>query len=138
MKMKVLFNINVKTNIKEYVKSLKSYPISKERARKKNKMMKALKNVGVAPMAYSICKYKDLGQTLDDNGNPLNTSLRQFNYSDESKFKWCFSFIYDKSDSTVTFIKMMPAIHVKESMQELISRIINETLNEYLNKNVLY
>ena len=137
--MTILFSDSVRTSLNEYSESLTKYPISEERANVKiDNMRKTLERVGLNHTAFPICKYKDLGQTLDDNGNPLNTSLRQFNYSDESKFKWCFSFIYDKSDSTVTFIKMMPAIHVKESMQELISRIINETLNEYLNKNVLY
>ena len=136
--MVILFNDSVRISLNEYSESLTKYPISEKRASIKiDKMRKALEKVCLNPTAFPICKYKDLGQTLDDNGNPLNTSLRQFNYSNESKFKWCFSYINDESTSTITFIKMMAAIHVKESFQGRIDRIINETLNRFLKNSLI-
>lgn len=138
MVMKVIFSTNVKEDLKEYAKSLKNYPISKERAKdKRSAMIASLKKVGLNPTAFPICRYKNLGQALDANRNPLNSSLRQYTYVDESKFKWCFSYINDESTSTITFIKMMAAIHVKESFQGRIDRIINETLNRFLKNSLI-
>lgn len=137
--MEVIFSKDVDASLDEYRESLCSYPISRGRVHQKfDRMVDSLVSLGTSILLPPICTNKDLLQTFDENGIPLNKNLRRHNYKDESGFQWSFACLYDEDEDTITILKMMAAIHIRESMRELISRIINETLNEYLNKNVLF
>lgn len=63
--MSVCYSNQVKVGLREYKKSLRTYPISKERAvYKTNAMKTALANVGINPTIHPICNSQDLGQII--------------------------------------------------------------------------
>ena len=75
--MEVIVSNNVKTALEKYRKSLKNYPISLERAHKKfSNMISALQALGTAISTPSVCMNKDLLQSFDSNGNPMNKNLK--------------------------------------------------------------
>ena len=127
--MGVFYSKQVKGGLKEYEKSLKTYPISKERAILKVRALKlALRNVGVNPNVNPICLQQDLGQTLL-NGRPINHNLRRYNYKDESGFQWAFSYLI--TGANIMFIKMLPSRFVIKESQ--LRNIIKESIRKVLN-----
>ena len=123
--MEVIVSNNVKTALEEYRKSLKNYPISLERAHKKfANMISALQALGTAISTPSVCMNKDLLQSFDSNGNPMNKNLKRFNYKDERGFQWAFACLYDYDNDTITILKMMAAPLVKECISELVCPIL--------------
>lgn len=67
--MVVIFSKQVIGKINEYIKALTSYPISQERmVEKVNNLQKYLLSLGDSVRTPAICKYKDLGQTINAFG----------------------------------------------------------------------
>jgi hypothetical protein len=74
--MVVVFNSDVQVSLKEYIDSLKHYPITIERVIEKyDNMVNALLELGNSINTPPICTNKDLGQTFNVNGAPLNKTL---------------------------------------------------------------
>lgn len=116
--MVVIFSKQVIGKINEYIKALTSYPISQERmVEKVNNLQKYLLSLGDSVRTPAICKYKDLGQTINAFGQPLNTNLRQVNYKDESGFQWTFSCHYNYENDTITIVKMMASNQIREAVE---------------------
>lgn len=137
--MEVIISNSVREKISEYAEALLSYPIPLERAlQKKNNMINALKNIGNNPTMNPICMYKDLGQVFNEEGKPINISLRRFNYKDKSGFQWAFSYVVTEENVVIT--KMMPSNQVRESKihkmmvikESQIRQIIRETIKRIL------
>lgn len=68
--------------------------------------------------------YKDLLQTFDKRGNPLNKNLKRFNYKDKSEFQWAFACLYDYDNETITILKTMAASLVKEDINDTVKTIL--------------
>ena len=116
---------DVRNSISEYTNALTKYPITIERARQKiGNMKSALQALGTAISTPSVCMNKDLLQSFDSNGNPMNKNLKRFNYKDESGFQWAFACLYDYDNDTITILKMMAASLVKECISELVRPIL--------------
>ena len=62
-------------------------------------------------------KYKDLGQTINVSGQPVNRNLRQVNYKDESGFQWAFACHYNYENDTITIVKMMASNQIREEVE---------------------
>ena len=130
--MVVIFSKQVIGKINEYIKALTSYPISQERmVEKVNNLQKYLLSLGDSVRTPAICKYKDLGQTINAFGQPLNTNLRQVNYKDESGFQWTFSCHYNYENDTITIVKMMASNQIREAVENTTRSILEfwERLN---------
>ena len=76
--------------------------------------------------------HKDLLQTFDSNGNPMNTNLKRFNYKDESQYQWAFACLYDYDNDTITILKMVGANYIKEFFDR-IGYIVSEEMKKYVN-----
>ncbi len=136
--MVVIISNNVLVTIGEYTESLTKYPISSTRARQKvDKLILALKSLGSSIMTPPICRYKDLLQTFDKQGNPINKNLKRFNYKDESNFQWAFACLYDYENDTITILKMMPAISVRESLTIDLDIIVETMIRNYMYQQAL-
>ena len=123
--MVVIFSKQVIGKINEYIKALTSYPISQERmVEKVNNLQKYLLSLGNSVRTPTICKYKDLGQTINAFGQPLNTNLRQVNYKDESGFQWTFSCHYNYENDTITIVKMMASNQIREAVENATRSIL--------------
>ena len=123
--MVVIFSKQVIGKINEYIKALTSYPISQERmVEKVNNLQKYLLSLGDSVRTPTICKYKDLGQTINAFGQPLNTNLRQVNYKDESGFQWTFSCHYNYENDTITIVKMMASNQIREAVENTTRSIL--------------
>ena len=123
--MVVIFSKQVIGKINEYIKALTSYPISQERmVEKVNNLQKYLLSLGDSVRTPTICKYKDLGQTINAFGQPLNTNLRQVNYKDESGFQWTFSCHYNYENDTITIVKMMASNQIREAVENATRSIL--------------
>lgn len=123
--MEVIFSKQVLDSIEEYTNALTKYPISNERIESKvYKMRNALLSIGANPLANPVCKYKDLGQSLDAAGNPKNPYLRQFVYKDESNRPWSFAYLIAQHQQRIYITSMIySAFIVKESpeIREILS-----------------
>jgi len=123
--MVVIVSADVRNSISEYTNALTKYPITIERARQKiGNMKSALQALGTAISTLSVCMNKDLLQSFDSNGNPMNKNLKRFNYKDESGFQWAFACLYDYDNDTITILKMMAASLVKECISESVRPIL--------------
>ena len=151
--MVVIISNDVLNKIDEYADALTRYPISPKRAKEKVVDLKnTILGLGSSVIVPSICMYKDLLQTFDTSGNPINKNLKRFNYRDKSQFQWAFACLYDYENDTITILKMMPASFVTESkfcnntkiqykmkqkirltegdLHRIIRNCVNEALNE--------
>jgi hypothetical protein len=136
--MVVIISNNVLETIGEYAEALTKYPISTSRARQKvDRLISALYSLGSSIMTPPICMYKDLLQTFDKQGNPINKNLKRFNYKDKSNFQWAFACLYDDENDTIIILKMMPSTSVKESLDKLINVILENVLGQYINENII-
>ncbi len=129
--MVVIISTEVDEAIDDYANALAQYPISDERAcQKVDNLTAALEALGSSIVTPAICTSKDLLQTFDAAGNPLNKNLRRFNYRDQSGFAWSFACVYNYEKDTITIMKMMASTFVKESVEELMRPILefNERL----------
>lgn len=100
IRMEVVFTKDVVGTLNAYRESLKTYPISSERAHQKcDALMAALESLGSLPMTPPICMHRDLLQTFESNGEPRCKELRRYNYKDESGFPWAFSCLYNKAEA---------------------------------------
>ncbi len=116
--MAVIFSNNVKNALDLYRKSLRNYPISRERALKKfDNMVCALNNLDTSMSTPPICLYKDLGQRFTSDGQPIYKNLKRFNYKDESGFQWSFACLYNDNDNRITIVKMMPSNQICEEIE---------------------
>ena len=116
--MVVIFSKQVIDKINEYIKALTAYPISQDRMIEKvNNLRKFLFSLGETVRVPAICKYKDLGQTINVSGQPVNRNLRQVNYKDESGFQWTFACHYNYENDTITIVKMMASNQVREEVE---------------------
>lgn len=123
--MVVVFNKDVQASLKDYIDSLKDYPISIERAIEKyDNMVNALVALGNSLNTPPICTNKDLGQTFNNRGVLVNKNLRRFNYKDESGFQWAFACNYDYDNDTIKITKMMAAKHIKEDKSRCLFQIL--------------
>lgn len=123
--MVMIVSADVRNSISEYTNALTKYPITIERVRQKiGNMKSALQALGTAISTPSVCMNKDLLQSFDSNGNPMNKNLKRFNYKDESGFQWAFACLYDYDNDTITILKMMAASLVKECISELVRPIL--------------
>ena len=121
----MIVSADVRNSIIEYTNALTKYPITIERVRQKiGNMKSALQALGTAISTPSVCMNKDLLQSFDSNGNPMNKNLKRFNYKDESGFQWAFACLYDYDNDTITILKMMAASLVKECISELVRPIL--------------
>lgn len=126
--MKVVIEDCVLEGIKDFVASLYNYHISCERmVTKSNNLLSFLQSLGTATF-HSVCKWKDLGQILDEKGNPQNKDLKQAIYTDkESKSSWTFSYIIDERNDVLyitqmnfsNFIKCSSSIQLEESQHRI-------------------
>ena len=124
--MVVIFSKQVIDKINEYIKALTAYPISQDRMIEKvNNLRKFLLLLGESVRVPAICKYRDLGQTLNASRQPLNRSLRQVNYKDESGFQWTFACHYNYENDTITIVKMMASNQIREEVENA-TRLILE------------
>ena len=124
--MVVIFSKQVIDKINEYIKALTAYPISQDRMIEKvNNLRKFLLLLGESVRVPAICKYRDLGQTMNASGQPLNRSLRQVTYKDESGFQWTFACHYNYENDTITIVKMMASNQVREEVENA-TRLILE------------
>lgn len=131
--MVVIISVDVMDSINEYADALTYYPITTARAHKKvDALINALQLLGTSISTPPLCMNKDLMQTFDGNGNPLNKNLKRYNYQDESGFQWAFACLYDFDNDTITILKMMAARHIKESLQQSVNRIISDSINKFL------
>ena len=131
--MVVIISVDVLDSISEYASALTHYPITTARAHKKvDLLIDALNSLGTSISTPPLCMNKDLMQTFDGKGNPLNKNLKRYNYQDESGFQWAFACLYDFENDTITILKMMAANHIKESNQHCFNRIVSESINNYL------
>ena len=70
--MVVYVSNKVKKELQQYRKSLKNYPISRERATEKyNNMVDALLSLGNDQTHCKPCVHKDLGQRFNVMGKPI-------------------------------------------------------------------
>ena len=116
--MVVIFSKQVIDKINEDIKALTAYPISQDRMIEKvNNLRKFLLLLGESVRVPAICKYRDLGQTMNASGQPLNRSLRQVTYKDESGFQWTFACHYNYENDTITIVKMMASNQVREEVE---------------------
>lgn len=123
--MVVVIRNNVQVSLKEYIDSLKNYPISIERAIEKyDNMVDALLALGNSINTPPICTNKDLGQSFNAQGMPTNKNLRRFNYKDESGFQWAFACMYDYDNDIIAITKMMASIHIKEDKSKCLFQIL--------------
>lgn len=114
--MEVILSNQAKTELDNYAKSLTAYNISSHRINQKiENMRNALIRIGANPLAYPVCRYKDLGQTFYRK-NPRNPYLRQFIYQDKSEKPWTFAYWVNEPLQKVIITKMAySAFIVKES-----------------------
>lgn len=125
--MEVIFSSPVIRQLADYAKALSQYDISESRLQEKIQNMRtALLKIGNSPFINPICKFSDLGQSLDRNRNPRNKYLRQFIYGDEANRPWTFAYLIDEKNSRVYITAMKySAFIVKEDkgIQEMLSLI---------------
>ena len=129
--MVVIISNDVWSTIDEYADALTRYPISSSRAHEKvDNLIAALEDLGDSIASPPICMWKDLLQSFDNKGTPIDKNLKRFNYKDESEFQWAFACHYDYENNTITILKMMAASHVKECINPYLQRILefNERL----------
>lgn len=123
--MVVIISNDVWDRIEVYANALTRYPITSKRAHEKvDDMINFLELLGNSVVSPPICMYKDLLQQFDSCGNPLNKNLKRVNYEDASKFQWAFACLYDDENDTITVLKMMAAINVRESTNKMLSMIL--------------
>ena len=123
--MVVIFSKQVIDKINEYIKALTAYPISQDRMIEKvNNLRKFLLLLGESVRVPAICKYRDLGQTMNASGQPLNRSLRQVTYKDESGFQWTFACHYNYENDTITIVKMMASNQIREEVENATRSIL--------------
>ena len=131
--MVVIISTDVLDSIDKYADALTMYPITRRRAHEKvDNMVNALIKLGNSPVTPQICMHKDLLQTFDSNGNPMNTNLKRFNYKDESQYQWAFACLYDYDNDTITILKMVGANYIKEFFDR-IGYIVSEEMKKYVN-----
>lgn len=123
--MVVVFSKQVIGKINEYINALTAYPISQDRMIEKvNNLRKFLLLLGESVRVPAICKYRDLGQTMNASGQPLNRSLRQVTYKDESGFQWTFACHYNYENDTITIVKMMASNQIREDVENATRSIL--------------
>ena len=123
--MVVIFSKQVIDKINEYIKALTAYPISQDRMIEKvNNLRKFLLLLGESVRVPAICKYRDLGQTMNASGQPLNRSLRQVTYKDESGFQWTCACHYNYENDTITIVKMMASNQIREEVENATRSIL--------------
>lgn len=115
--MEVIYSKQVLSSIEQYTDALANYPISNDRIRQKvDGMFDALQSIASNPLIYPVCKYANLGQSLDAAGNPKNPYLRQFVYKDESNRPWSFAYLIAQHQQRIYITSMMySAFVVRES-----------------------
>lgn len=123
--MEVIFSSPVIKQFADYAAALSQYSISEDRLQQKIQNMRvALLKIGNAPFINPVCKFSDLGQSLDRNRNPKNPYLRQFVYKDEANKPWSFSYLVDERNDRVYITAMKySAFVVKEDkdIQKILS-----------------
>lgn len=123
--MVVVFNSDVQVTLKEFIDSLKNYPISIERASEKYiNMVNTLLSLGNSLKTPPLCINKDLGQSFNNKGEAMNKNLKRYNYKDESGFQWAFACNYDYDSDTITITKMLDSIHIKEDKSKCLYQIL--------------
>lgn len=118
--MRVIIKDEVLDGITDFINSLYNYHIPFDRMIAKGENMESfLQSLGTATF-HSVCKWKDLGQILDEKGNPQNKDLKQAIYTDkESKSSWTFSYIIDERNDIlyITQMKFSNSIKCSSSSQ---------------------
>ena len=105
--MEVIVSKQVLSSIEQYGDTLALYPISNNRAKEKvDNMFSVLSRIGSQPYMYPVCKYSDLGQSLDRNRNPKNQYLRQLTYKDKADKPWTFAYLVDERNERVYITSM--------------------------------
>ena len=125
--MKLIFDKQLKNFFKQYNESLKDYPISSKRRKNVSHFKSYLHNLE-KPMQYPICDKKDLGQSFDEDGNPILDELRQNHYQDESVYQWRFSFFQDGNDKIRIYV-IKGANEIEESEKRILERYENSLRN---------
>ena len=126
--MRVVYDKEVRDFLYEYDKILKKklshsnkYARSKERREEKVKeLRKFLQSLGSKIDSLPICDKKKLGQKFDDNEEPLDKSLKQTNYKDESEFTWSISLV-KLSEKVVKIYRIMGGNNVDEEKSNQMS-----------------
>ena len=125
--MELIYSKDVLSAIFQYADALTEYPISDGRIEQKiDGMFNALQSLGVNPLRNPICKYADLGQSLDRNKKPKNLFLRQFIYKDKADKPWSFAYLIDEKNKRVYITSMRFSSYVvkeNKSIQEMLSLI---------------
>lgn len=124
----VVYDSQVKQQLEEYDISLKSYPISASRRKEKvRRLRQFLQSIGRNVLSYPICDSKKLGQAFNAVNKPIDASLRQTHYQDESGTQWRMSF-FMVSKNVVKIYRLYQAQFVDESLK---IRTINRFKIEY-------
>lgn len=124
----VVYDSQVKQQLEEYDISLKSYPISASRRKEKvRRLRQFLQSIGRNVLSYPICDSKKLGQAFNAVNKPIDASLRQTHYQDESGTQWRMSF-FMVSKNVVKIYRLYQAQFVDESLK---TRNINKFKIEY-------
>lgn len=118
--MEVIISKHVLLGIEKYADALAYYPISNDRAcAKVHKMIDALQSIGANPLANPVCKYVNLGQSLDAAGNPKNPYLRQFVYKDESNRPGSFAYLIAQHQQRIYITSMMYSAFIVNESPEI-------------------
>lgn len=125
--MELIYSKDVLSAIFQYADALTEYPISDGRIEQKiDGMFNALQSLGVNPLRNPICKYADLGQSLDRNKKPKNLFLRQFIYKDKADKPWSFAYLIDEKNERVYITSMRFSSYVvkeDKDIKEMLSLI---------------
>lgn len=125
--MELIYSKDVLSSIFQYADALTEYPISDGRIEQKiDGMFSALQTIGINPLRNPICKYADLGQSLDRNKKPKNPFLRQFIYKDKADKPWTFAYLVDERNERVYITSMRFSSYVvkeDKDIQEMLSLI---------------
>lgn len=137
----VVYDSQVKQQIEEYDISLKSYPISAYRRKEKvRKLRQFLQSIGKNALSYPVCDSKKLGQAFNAINKPIDASLRQAHYQDESGTQWRISFL-QVSPKVVKIYRLIQSKFVDESIRKTIrftesqfKSLLTECLMKIINK----
>lgn len=118
--MAAVYDASVRNQLYQYEKALIEYPISLQRRRNKvQRLRQFLQSLSRNPMAYPICDSKKLGQIFNLDGKPMDTTLRQANYTDESNTQWRISFL-QISPKVVKTYRLIQSKFVDETIRKTI------------------
>ena len=119
--MKVVYSEQVRKFLLNSEKTLKDkngkYIVSKERCKEKIvKIRKFLQSLGTNIEEFKVCDMKKLGQEFDKQNQPLNNSLKQTSYKDESKYEWRISLL-PLSKNIIMIYKILGSDAVNEKLK---------------------